>query len=122
MNRFFPLILLAFTLCFHSCTDRHPDGLKAAPSHPEAMALPGEQLFVQRCAACHGKDGTAGIANAANLQSSALDIPAIKHTIANGRGAMPAFGKMLSGEDIQSLAEYVNGLKKGNPVNNAPQK
>lgn len=122
MKHFLLPILPVFLICLHGCTGQRSDNLRAAPSGPGAAMVPGEQIFVQRCAACHGKDGTAGIANAANLQTSRLDVPAIKQTIASGRGAMPPFGKMLSTVDIAQVAEYVHGLKKQDPANNAPGK
>ena len=71
-----------------------------------------QYLFEAKCASCHGADGTAGIANAANLKISSLDSVAIIQTITNGRGGMPSFKNAISEKDIHKLAGYVYTLRK----------
>jgi cytochrome c6 len=77
-----------------------------------ADAAAGKQVFSANCAACH-----AGGRNAVNpqktLQKDALtqfgmyDSAAIITQVTNGKGAMPAFGGKLSGEQIENVAAYV---------------
>ena len=76
----------------------------------------GERLFVDNCAACHGRDARGNQAlGAPNLtdQSSLYgrDGKAILASILDGRrGAMPAFGATLPEASIVDLANYVQSL------------
>ena len=82
---------------------------------PVAMAASHEEaakLFKQNCAACHAGGGN--LVNAQKtLKKDALEKydmyskDAIVYQVVNGKNAMPAFGKRLSSEQIESLAEYV---------------
>jgi mono/diheme cytochrome c family protein len=72
----------------------------------------GKNLFEAKCAACHGSDGTAGIANAANLQISRSDSTATIQTLLNGKGAMPSFKSQLTEEEIHKLTNYLFSLRK----------
>ncbi|WPU97811.1 cytochrome c [Mucilaginibacter sp. cycad4] len=71
-----------------------------------------EAAFQQKCAACHGADGTAGIVNAANLQKSNLDLLATIKVITNGKVAMPSFSAQLSAKQIKGISAYVLSLHK----------
>ena len=88
----------------------------ASPKETDASAL-----FAKNCATCHGKDGSAKtfkakFNHARNLtdpewQASVTD-ERLFNSITNGRGHMPAWGKKLSEEEINSLVAYVRHLKK----------
>jgi hypothetical protein len=67
-------------------------------------------LFENNCAACHGKDGTAGISGAANLQTSQLKTDSIRQIITEGRNNMPSFKKILNPSQIQKISDYVKNL------------
>jgi mono/diheme cytochrome c family protein len=69
-------------------------------------------LFEQKCALCHGNDGTAGIGNAANLQTSKADSATSLQIITAGKGSMPPFKSQLSAQQIHKLAGYVFSLRK----------
>ena len=86
------------------------------PKEPDAGAL-----FAKNCASCHGKDGSsktfkAKFNHARNLTDSewqaTVSDERLFNSITNGRGHMPAWGKKLSEEDINSLVSYVRHLKK----------
>ena len=78
-------------------------------------------IFAKDCATCHGKDGQAKTFKAkfnharnltdAQWQGRVSD-ERLFNSINNGKGKMPAFGKKLSEEEINSLVPYVRGLKK----------
>ena len=74
--------------------------------------IAAKNLFEQKCIACHGNDGTAGIAGAANLQTISITDEQIVQSISNGKGNMPAFKDMLSQDDINAVKDYVKGLHK----------
>lgn len=81
----------------------------------------GSALFLKNCAGCHGKDGRAKTFKAkfnhardltsSNWQASISD----EHmfiSISRGKGKMPAFQRILSGNEIAALVTYVRMLKK----------
>jgi len=69
-------------------------------------------IYQQKCIACHGSDGTAGIANAANLQKSVLDSVSVIKVISEGKNGMPSFSSQLTREEIRKLSRYVRSLRK----------
>lgn len=96
-----------------------PCALAAAMSHPGAadaqeklamLMTRGEPVFNDICAACHGHDGK-GSSNAPQLRGSAIvaSRTAIIYQILAGNPdhGMPAFGEMLSDEEIAAVATYV---------------
>ena len=87
----------------------------AGDPHPSA-------LFLEYCAKCHGKDGTANTPKGKQLmardytdaewQSSKTDAQLIK-TVTDGGEDMPAFGKKLTKEQIEGLVKNdVRGFAK----------
>ena len=94
-------------------TVTHNTGADSAANPAKlAATMPGEQIFQQRCAPCHGLGGNARNENAANLQLSRLDSLSITQTIKNGRGVMPTFNGVLNDSDLAHLAVYVKSLRK----------
>ena len=93
--------------------------VKAVAANPEARAT-GQRLFLTNCAQCHGSDagGSKGFPNLSDkdwLYGS--DPKVIETSITEGRnGAMPAFGKQLSQDQIKDVAYYVLSLS-GFPAN-----
>ncbi len=87
----------------------------------KATAINPAVTYTQNCATCHGKDGRGKTIKGklkhvpdlsdAEWQERASD-DHIYNAISNGRGKMPAFGKRLSAEQIESLAGYVRRFKK----------
>jgi cytochrome c6 len=87
-----------------------------------ALAADGAALFSANCAQCHA--GGKNLVNSAkSLKKADLEkyemysSEAIIAQITQGKGAMPAFGKKLKGDEIQGIAAYVleqaeNGWKK----------
>ena len=108
---------VAISLCLAlSCAKKEADhgqsSLTASDTAvAERPAVDGQVLYEGKCSVCHGSDGTAGIAGAANLQLTSLDTVALERIIADGRNAMPAFKTSLSEKEIRFLAGYVKNLK-----------
>lgn len=71
----------------------------------------GKVLFENNCAVCHGNDGTAGIAGAANLQLGKGAVVTLVQTISAGHNGMPAFKGRLSEKEIKAVANYVHSLQ-----------
>ena len=89
--------------------------IEAIAADPEALRA-GQVLFIDDCAACHGRGATGNQAIGApdltdrdSLYGS--DGKSILASILDGRrGAMPAFGGTLSEKDISDLVQYVASL------------
>mgnify|MGYP001609591661 CR=1 FL=1 len=102
---------------------KRPNPVKAN----NASRARGKKLFAANCASCHGRaargDGPAGAA--LNPKPADLATMAGQHPdgdfawkIAEGRGAMPAWKKVLKDEQIWDLVNYIQGLAK--PKKNHP--
>ncbi|MBV8847927.1 MAG: cytochrome c [Bryobacterales bacterium] len=79
-----------------------------------------KDLYLDKCASCHGADGAGKTAKGKKLnvrpvkeaaaKSSAADM---EKTVENGKGVdMPAYGKELSKEQIKGIVEYYRSLAK----------
>jgi mono/diheme cytochrome c family protein len=97
-------------------------GLSAAISAPAREKGEPSALFVEYCAKCHGEDGRAQTPKGRQLrardftdsefQSGKTDADLIK-TVTKGGEEMPAFGKKLSAEQIESLIKQdVRGFRR----------
>lgn len=84
-----------------------------------STARTAAELYAKRCASCHGKDGRAKtfkakFNHARNLADSEwqanVSDERIFNSIMNGKGKMPAHGKKLSEQEIDSLVSYVRDL------------
>ena len=118
MSRIITGVTVAIFLCLTwSCAKKEADhDQSSSVASDTAVARRsatdgGQVLYDGKCSVCHGSDGTAGIAGAANLQLTSLDTVALQTIIANGRNAMPAFKTSLSETEIHALAGYIKTLK-----------
>jgi mono/diheme cytochrome c family protein len=84
-----------------------------APNARSAAAL-----YAQNCASCHGRAKTAKArrSHARNLNDSEwqdrVSDERIFNSIMNGKGKMPGYSRKLSEPEIDTLVNYVRGLKK----------
>jgi mono/diheme cytochrome c family protein len=77
------------------------------------------ELYVAQCSKCHGLNGKPKpiAVGAPHFKDPAWTIPLerIVASITNGKGEeMPKFGKKLTPEQIQMLAEYVRSFRDAN--------
>jgi len=89
----------------------------ATPSRD--AAVDGKKIFLNQCARCHrnGEGGAvAMIGMVPNLTDSAwqakMNDAQIANTIMNGKGKMPAFGKLLREREVKALVQYIRSFKK----------
>ncbi|GAB4255063.1 MAG: hypothetical protein Kow0065_02770 [Methylomicrobium sp.] len=89
----------------------------------DELIAKGESVYTNNCASCHMADG-AGMAGAfPALTGSSIvngDINAQIDLVYNGKGMMPAFGKMLSEVDFASVVTYTRNAL-GNSVGDSVQ-
>jgi len=82
-----------------------------------AFGADASALWAQKCASCHGKDGSGNTAMGKKLgvkdytKSQSFSDADAANAIKNGQGKMKAF-KQLSDADVKALVAYVRSLKK----------
>jgi len=90
-------------------------------AEPAEAAELGAKVYSTRCALCHGAKGNGDGPAAAGLNPkprahtdkaymSTLTDDQIVAVIRNGKGTMPAWGKILSEEEVQAVAKHVREL------------
>ncbi|CAN5766238.1 hypothetical protein BH24ACI1_BH24ACI1_15450 [soil metagenome] len=113
-SAFFAFFIFCLSICFSS-------GKFKAAENSSSKQSDVAKLYQTNCAKCHGKDGQAKsfrgkLLKAQNLTDSTWQADVsdehIFNVISNGHKKMPAFGKKLSEEEINSLVAYVRKLKK----------
>ncbi|TYQ31231.1 cytochrome c6 PetJ [Pseudanabaena sp. UWO310] len=102
MKRIFSIFAIALTLLL---------GLSfSQPAFAEQTS--GQKVFSSNCASCHA-GGTNRVVAAKSLKKDALEkygkysVEAIVAQVTKGKGAMPAFGKKLTANEINLVANYV---------------
>jgi mono/diheme cytochrome c family protein len=71
----------------------------------------GEQLFASVCRGCHMSDGKGAVgagtypslAGDRNLEASGYPV----HVVVNGQRGMPAFGSMMSNDQVAAVVNYL---------------
>lgn len=82
-----------------------------------------KELFVQRCARCHGRDGRGATKlgeilkppdfTDADWWKGGVSDARLRRAIADGKGEMPGFAKRLTRAEIAALASYVREFAPG---------
>ncbi|MCA1616782.1 MAG: cytochrome c [Acidobacteria bacterium] len=100
----------------------HSSGAQdASRSQADAKKTQVKELFVQRCARCHGRDGRGAtklgeivkppdFTDADRWRGGGVSDARLRAAIAEGKGEMPAFAKKLTRAEIAALAAYVRAF------------
>jgi len=100
-------------LVLAACGDSSPS---ATPSSPASVpADPGRQLYLERCAVCHGPQGQGGAGSRLANGAVVRRFPRVENEeaiVRNGTaaGVMPAFGEVLTPDEIRAVVRYTRGL------------
>jgi len=88
----------------------------------------GKEIFKRQCVACHGESGEGNGPAAVAFNPKPIDLTDANTTLdvgkslgeltddelakilTDGKGSMPAFGALLSPDDIKSLVAYIRSL------------
>ena len=82
----------------------------------------GKRIYARHCAACHGERGKGDGPTARLTGITPANLPAVVRekskaellgTIARGRQAMPAFGRILTDAEREAVYEYIRTLPEG---------
>ncbi|MEZ5428889.1 MAG: cytochrome c [Pyrinomonadaceae bacterium] len=112
------LIPLTFALLVVLATDAGRRSLADSKKLTEPVSKTDAAAnYSKYCARCHGSDGQAKTAkgkqtHATDLTKSRIGNAAGIKVIAKGKELMPGFNDNLSGEEIQSLMNYIRGFRK----------
>jgi cytochrome c551 len=82
-------------------------GCGDAAQTPTKASINAADLYMTRCAGCHGSDGNLQLSGAKALSASQMKKEEITAQIKMGKGSMPPFEGRLSDKEIQALADYV---------------
>ncbi|RYF98679.1 MAG: cytochrome c [Chitinophagaceae bacterium] len=72
----------------------------------------GKEIYIARCAHCHGGDGAKGKFGAKNLMKSRLNQEELTIIINNGKKLMPSWKKRLTEEEINDVKAFIITLRK----------
>ncbi len=98
-------LVLATGWAANAAGEPAPAGANAGPS-PEV-----KQIFATQCSWCHGAWGMKAD-KGPRLAGTQMTEQQVEERIRNGKqGYMPAFRKMLSAEEIETMAKYIKSLK-----------
>ncbi len=81
----------------------------------------GKKVYAAKCASCHGADGKGNAKMAGMLKVNIPDLSGsagkssaeLLKLLAEGKKPMPAFGKSLSKDEMDSVLSYAKALAKG---------
>lgn len=71
----------------------------------------GKLVYKQYCVICHGADGKLAVSGATDLSTSTVTMEERINQITNGKGLMTPYKDILSQEQINSVAEYLEELR-----------
>jgi len=98
--------------------DEHPD--RALPVLGPGDPIRGRELFVENCAQCHGAGGDGASVGSNNVAPSLMSATVfqVAEAVRAGPEIMPRFGTdVLSDQDVDDIARYVNDLQTSTPPN-----
>jgi mono/diheme cytochrome c family protein len=102
MNKY--LLFAFFSMILFACNSGSSN-----KNNREAML--GDKVYKLYCVSCHGADGAMGFSGAPNLQKSVLTLEERINMITHGKGVMNAFKGILSKEEIENVAQYIETLR-----------
>jgi mono/diheme cytochrome c family protein len=83
-----------------------PPGPFADRSARQPDAANGRVIYSTTCVTCHGQNGQGGTHGGIAL-TNALTLGAVVSVVTNGRNDMPAYGAVMSQDDLQDLASFL---------------
>lgn len=100
----FFFIVVSFSLAYKS---------KGAKAGGKTIAVNGKEIFIDKCALCHGDNGKLGMSGAKDLSVTQLPHAGIVEIVTNGKNTMAAYKDALTAEQIEAVASYIETDLKG---------
>jgi cytochrome c oxidase cbb3-type subunit 3 len=92
-------------------TITEPATLAGVPQHPVGQVDRGQKLFGQNCMPCHGPAAAGGMGPTLAKNPVLIDERRFWDTVRQGRGAMPAWGSMLTAQEIADIQAWLKTLE-----------
>lgn len=86
---------------------------KQAKAGGEIAVVSGKEIFEDKCTLCHGDNGKLGLNGAKDLSLTGLDHKGITDIIAKGKNGMASYKDVLTTEQIDAVASYIETDLKG---------
>lgn len=86
---------------------------KQSKAGGEIAAVNGKEIFEDKCTLCHGDNGKLGLNGAKDLSATTLDHKSIVDIITKGKNSMASYQDILSKEQIEAVAGYIESDLKG---------
>ena len=111
-NKFLAVLSLLMIITSYGLAEMSKKQKSKTMENIATTNIDGKTLFEASCSSCHGSDGKLGLMGSPDLSQSTMDINARIEIIKNGKGNMTPFAGMLTDEQINAVAGYVETLKK----------
>jgi mono/diheme cytochrome c family protein len=85
---------------------------KPYPAKEISADANGIDIYKANCNSCHGEDGTKALGGAADLSKSMISKEEATTVIRMGKNNMAGFEGVLSAQQIDAVADYIQTLKK----------
>lgn len=100
----FFLIVVSFSLAYKA---------KEAKAGKKIAAVSGKEIYTEKCVLCHGDNGKLGLNGSKDLSVTQLPHAAIIEIINTGKNGMAPYKNVLSQEQIEAVASYIETELKG---------
>ena len=94
-----------------SCSSGSNNDTPSTAESKVEVPMTGKKVYDTYCVACHGADGKMAFSGASDLSQSTLDLDTRILQITHGKGVMNAFKGILSEEEIENVAIYIEDLR-----------
>lgn len=108
MKKIFFLAIVAASIVF-SCSENSNNPIEVTKTKKAEVS--GKEVYKTYCVACHGADGKMAFSGAKDLSESSLDLETRILQITHGKGIMNAFKNILSKDEIEKVAVYIEELR-----------
>jgi len=109
-HRLLPAALIAAVTALGACAaDDVPEVPVGPDGYPDRELVAGRQVYIDRCANCHGNDGGGGRGTKLSDGRMVTQYPDIAdqvEIIADGVRSMPAFAEVLNAGEIAAVVRY----------------
>jgi cytochrome c6 len=103
-------LLPALSVLLFSCGNPSVTEVKSTSNKP---SHPGEALYTEQCAQCHGENGKLGASGAKDLSISKMDQAQTRKIILKGKNGMPPMEYFLdTDEKVQNVIDYISTFRK----------
>lgn len=87
-------------------------GMLVAQTPPPDQGLTANPIYEKDCAKCHGKTAEGRHFGGPSLAATSASADDLRNIITSGKGRMPKYAGKLTSEEIETLVQQIESLKK----------